>query len=183
MPRFTPWVALATLALALPLAAPAGAREGPDAPQNALEFSPLSPVIDIYALQYARALGGRDELLLGASYANIEYDHGRSHAPGLIVGYRRYVWRRAHLEYQLWPSYNRYHEYVERRYYDGFELWNEFRPGWTFDFRAGRVPAFVNLQCLIGFALVGGNKPQSFKDQVEDEPVFVSPMFFLGWRW
>jgi hypothetical protein len=46
----------------------------------------------------------------------------------------------------------------------------------------GRTPIFLNVQYLIGFGLYGGNKPQSFKDQAEDEGVFMAPMFFLGWR-
>lgn len=43
--------------------------------------------------------GERDELLVGFAYANIKYDHGRSHAPTGIVGYRRYLWKRTHIEY------------------------------------------------------------------------------------
>jgi hypothetical protein len=38
-------------------------------------------------------------------------------------------WKKTHVEYQLWSSYNWYYENDERRYYKGAELWNEFRPG------------------------------------------------------
>jgi hypothetical protein len=83
---------------------------------------------------------------------------------------------------ELWPSYNWFYETNERRYYNGAELWNEFRPGYTFDFRVGDTPAFVNVQYLIGFGLYGGNKPQNFKDKASEEPVFTAPMVFVGWR-
>jgi hypothetical protein len=54
--------------------------------------------------------------------------------------------------------------------------------GYTFDFQCGRTPAFLNVQYLVGHALYGGNKPQSFKDQAKREGVFSAPMIFLGWR-
>jgi hypothetical protein len=151
---------------------------------GAIEFSPASPFIHIYAAQYARRLGARNELLLGFAYANIEYDQGRSHAPTAIVGYRRYLWKKTHIEYQLWSSYNWYYENVEQRYYNGAELWNEFRPGYTFDFRVAGRPVFINAQYLIGFGLYGDeSKPQSWKDQRDAEgELFMMPMVFMGWR-
>jgi hypothetical protein len=170
------WLAPAGLAAQEP---PAADRP---APRHAVEFSPASPLIRIYAVQFARRVTERDEILMGGAYTNIKYDFGRSHAPTAIIGYRRYVWRHVHLEYQLWPSYNWFYETNERRYYNGAELWNEFRPGYTFDFRMGETPAFVNVQYLIGFGLYGGNKPQSFKDKASEEPVFTAPMVFVGWR-
>jgi hypothetical protein len=170
------WLAPAGLAAQEPQAAARPAR------RHAVEFSPASPLIRIYAVQFARRVTERDEILVGGAYTNIKYDFGRSHAPTAIIGYRRYVWRHVHLEYQLWPSYNWFYETNERRYYNGPELWNEFRPGYTFDFRMGETPAFVNVQYLIGFGLYGGNKPQSFKDKASDEPVFTAPMVFVGWR-
>jgi hypothetical protein len=151
--------------------------------RHAVEFSPVSPFIRIYAAQYAHRLGEKNELILGFAYNNVKYDHGQSHAPSGIVGYRRYLWKKAHIEYQLWPSYNWYYETDEQKYYKGAELWNEFRPGYTFDFRVGATPMFVNVQYLIGFALYGEeSKPQSFKDQAEEEGIFTAPMIFMGWR-
>lgn len=65
---------------------------------RAVEFSPVSPFIRIYAAQYARRLTDRDELILGGAFANIKYDDGQSNAPSLILGYRRYVWKKAHVQ-------------------------------------------------------------------------------------
>jgi hypothetical protein len=158
-------------------------RSSPREP-SAIEFSPISPFLRIYAAQYARRLTERDELLLGAAYVNIKYDHGQSHAPTGIVGYRRYFWKKAHFEYQLWPSYNWYYETDEQKYYNGAELWNEFRPGYTFELRWGNTPVFFNVQYLIGFGLYGDeSKPQSWKAQRDEEgELFMAPMFFMGWR-
>jgi hypothetical protein len=170
-------------AIAQEQAAERGAAR-PSIDRTAVEFSPVSPFIRIYAVQFARRFGDRNELLLGGAYTNIKYDHGQSHAPGGIVGYRRYLWKKAHIEYQLWPSYNWYYEEQEQRYYEGAELWNEFRPGYTFDFRVGSTAMFMNVQYLIGFGLYGeASKPPSWKDQVDEEgKVFAAPMVFLGWR-
>lgn len=108
------WLAMAGLAAAQERAATGGDGNTPHA--RAIEFSPVSPFIRIYAVQYARRISDRDEVLVGGAYTNIKYDFGRSHAPTGIIG------------------------------------------------------------------LYGDSKPQSFKDKAEQEAVFMSPMFFLGWR-
>ena len=90
---------------------------------SAIEFSPVSPFIRIYAAQYARRLTDKNELIIGGGYTNIKYDDGQSHAPTFIIGCRRYDWKKAHAEYQLWPSYNWYWEADEEKYYEGAELW------------------------------------------------------------
>ena len=105
--------------------------------QSAIEFSPVSPFIRIYAAQYARQMTDSDELIIGGGYTNIRYDDGQSHAPTFLIGWRRYIWKKAHAEYQLWPSYNWYWEENEQKYYEGAELWNEFRFGYAFDSTSG----------------------------------------------
>jgi hypothetical protein len=178
------WIAATALVTVASVAYAQDASSGQRVERSAVEFSPVSPFIRIYAAQYARRLTDRDELILGGAYANIKYDDGQSHAPTAIIGYRRYVWRKAHVEYQLWPSYNWYWEENEEKYYPGAELWNEFRFGYTFDFHIRRTPWFVNVQYLVGWGLYGDeSKPQSWKDQVAREgEVFQAPMFFMGWR-
>lgn len=150
--------------------------------RHTLETSPLSPVLKIYGLQYGCLLTQRDELLFGFVYANIKYDAGQSHAPTLIIGYRRYLWKKLHLEYQVWPAFNDYFEINEKRYYSGFEVWNEFRLGYKFELSLGSIPISLTPQVLCGFGLHEGNKPSSFKQQVNKEPVFVYPNIFVGVR-
>lgn len=67
----------------------------------------------------------------------------------------------------------------------GFDLWNEFRLGYVWDFQVGSIPAFINVQWPFGFALYsdGSAKPESFKQHVKENPFFdFPPMFFLGVR-
>ncbi len=148
--------------------------------KQTVEISPLSPFLKIYAIQYNYLVTEKSELMLGFAYANIEYDEGRSHAPTLILGYRRFVWKGYHLEYQLWPAYNNYYETTEQKYYAGFELWNEFRTGYQFGVKIGGIPLTITPQLLCGFGIIPGKKPDSFMETVKEEPVFIYPNVFMG---
>lgn len=168
--------------------------------QHAIELSPISPMFDIYAVQYAYTVDDVNEAMIGISYAampqkpaekrqpgwmdiiispaTITKDVGRNHSWTLYLGYKRYVYDRFHLEYQLWPGYNSFYSTTEQKYYNGFDLWNEFRFGYTCDF--GDSPLYLNLQYLVGFGLVKGNKPADFGEG--GNPVFRAPVFFIGYR-
>jgi hypothetical protein len=150
--------------------------------RHAIDICPISPLFNIYAVQYSYSLTVKDKLMFGLAYMNIRYKSGYSNAPGLIMGYKRYLWKDFHAEYQLWPAYNAYYETNEKRYYRGFELWNEFRIGYTINFKMLSKPWYVNLQVLAGFGLLPGNKPQSLLNQAKQEPLFVAPIFFVGRR-
>lgn len=157
-----------------------GSEQQKEELKHTIEISPLSPFLKIYALQYNYLVTDKSELMFGFAYANIEYDEGRSHAPTLILGYRRFIWKAYHLEYQLWPAYNNYYETIEQKYYAGFELWNEFRTGYQFGFKIGGVHLTLTPQLLCGFGILPGNKPDSFLETVKKEPVFIYPNVFLG---
>jgi hypothetical protein len=170
--------------------------------RHALEVSPVSPLFHIYAVQYGHALDDRNELLAGFSYADIParrgtgsggwlmdlvitpntrtQDVGVNHSWTLFVGYRRHLWRGLHAEYQLWPAYNAFWSDRERRTYAGFDLWNEFRLGYTIDLDAVGWPCYLNLQYLVGFGLYEGNKPAGFGS--DGEQVFRAPVLFVGSR-
>jgi hypothetical protein len=150
--------------------------------KNSIEFSPLSPLFKIYAVQYAREFRPKHEYMLGVAFANIDYGDGRSHAPGLIVGYRYFFVKGLHLEYQLWPAWNAYYEKEEQKYYKGFELWNEFRVGYVFEFKIASHNFSVIPQVLAGFGLLPGNKPDSFLKHIETEGLFVAPVLFFGYK-
>ncbi|KAB2921850.1 MAG: hypothetical protein F9K22_13065 [Bacteroidetes bacterium] len=168
--------------------------------KHSIELSPISPMFHIYAVQYSYHLDELQSAMVGVSYADmaqrpaserqprwmdvvitpntVTRDIGQNHSWTLFFGYKRYVYGRLHLEYQLWPGYNSFYSTTEKRYYNGFDLWNEFRVGYTFDI--GDSPWYVNLQYLVGFGLIEGNKPADFGEG--SDPVFRAPVFFVGYR-
>lgn len=155
--------------------------------KHAVDFCPLSPVIGIYAVHYGFHFTPRDELIVAPSYMRIHHkDIGHTNAPGFIVGYRRYLWKKLHVDYQLMPMWDRYYEENEQKQYPvGFDLWNEFRLGYQFDFAVGNMPLFLNVQWPLGFILYSDDsaKPESFKDYAREHPLFYfPPFFFLGLR-
>lgn len=115
---------------------------------RSIDFCPLSPVMGIYAIHYTQKIDNKNAFILAPSYMNIKYKNiGHTNAPGIIVGYRRYLWRNLHLDYQLMPMFDRYYEMNEDKTYPwGFDLWNEFRLGYEFDFNIKKTPFFINLQ-------------------------------------
>lgn len=151
--------------------------------KHSIDFSPLSPIFDIYALQYNYHLSQKDELIFGAAYLNIKYDFGNMNSPSLIAGYRRYLWKNLHLEYQLWPGYDNFYEKNEDTYHGTYYLWNEFRLGYRVDFQIANRPLYLNLQWPFGFDLYTSNISGSMREHRKKEPLFYfPPMFFLGFQ-
>ncbi len=150
--------------------------------KNSLDFCPEYPFVDVYAVQYSRELTIKDELMLGIAYLNQKYDCGHSNAGGVIVGYRRYVWQNFHVEYQIWPIYDNFYEKNEGKYYKSFDVWNEFRIGYRFDFMIFESPFYFNVQWPFGFGLYGSNKPESFKKENSGLKRFFyfPPLVFIG---
>jgi len=150
--------------------------------KNSLDFCPEYPFVDVYAVQYSRELTIKDELMLGIAYLNQKYDCGRSNAVGLIIGYRRYLWKNLHVEYQMWPIYDNFYEKNEEKYYKSYDVWNEFRIGYRFDFTIFGSPFYFNLQWPFGFGLYGSNKPESFKQENSGlkRLFYFPPLVFIG---
>lgn len=169
-------------ALTLVLVTPRAARGADDEvePRHSIEVSPISPFIRIYAVHYGYMLTPRDELVVGPAYMNIRYDFGHTNAAALILGYRRYLWKNLHLEYQLWPIYDWFWEAGEEKVYPSFDLWNEARLGYRFDFHLGEVQLYVTPQWAFGFGLYAQNKPASFEAARRENPIFTAPLLFLG---
>lgn len=155
----------------------------PEELDESVDFSPLSPFLNIYGVHYIRSLTEKDELIFGLSYMKIPYDCGHTNSPALIFGYRRYIWKNLHLEYELWPCYDEFYEKYEDKYYKSFDIWNEFRIGYRLDFQVAEKPFYLNLQWPFGFGLYASNKPDSFLAEEKEEPFFYfPPMFFVGMR-
>ncbi len=152
-----------------------------------VDFCPMSPLFKIYAVHLCYKLDKNDELIVAPYYANIHHKGiGNTNAPGFIVGYRRYLWKSLHVDYQLMPQWDRYYSSIEDKTYPlGFDLWNEFRLGYVFDFKIVQTPCFINCQWPFGFALYSDpkGKPESFKKMANENQFFYfPPMFFVGVR-
>lgn len=154
--------------------------------KHSLDFCPLSPFIGIYALHYGHRFTANDELIVSPSYMRIQYPSiGHTNAPGFIIGYRRYLWKNLHIDYQLMPMWDRFYDKNEDKTYPiSFDLWNEFRLGYAFDFSISNIPLFINVQVPLGFALYSNpkGKSEAFKKHVKENPLFYIPLFFIGTR-
>lgn len=169
------------------------AQKNPNSDKNeykhSIETSPLSPLLQaidkgIWGLKYDYALTPNDEVKFGFTYMNISFDIGTTNSAGILVGYRRYLWKRLYAEYELWPGYDKFYENNEDKYYKGFDLWNEFRVGYQFNFEIREFPLFVNVAWPFGFGLYSTNKPDSFYDRMNqsfsDKYFFHFPLVFVG---
>ena len=156
--------------------------------RHAVEFFPITPFVGIYTAQYLNEFSPKNHLILGIAFVNVKTRNregeevGQFYSPTIPIGYRRFIWKNLHAEYQLWPAYGIFYEKKEGRYYKGFDLYNEFRAGYLFNFKLGRVPLFLNLQYVYGFGLIPGNKPQTFVEAARDQPHFHAPSLSVGIR-
>jgi hypothetical protein len=137
--------------------------------KNSIEISPMSPMMNIYALQYGYSFDHHNDLILGLAYMAIPFDKvGRTHASSLIIGYRRNFGYGIHAEYSVYPMYDNFYEENKKEYFNGVDIWNEFRLGYQYDFNISDVPVYVKAQLPFGFAIYSENKPKSFKDKVNE---------------
>lgn len=157
--------------------------------KHSIETSPMSPFmqmanIGIWGLKYDYAFTERDELKVGLAYMNLHFEEGITHSPAILVGYRRFLWKKLYVEYEIWPGYDDFYEKNEKKYYSGFDLWNEFRLGYQFNFKVKELPMFVNVAWPFGFGLYSTNKPDSFYERMEggfsDKYFFQLPLVFVG---
>lgn len=150
--------------------------------KHTIQLNALEVVANIYSVVYLYQFSPKNHLIVGAAYQNqVNDDFGITHAPSLIIGYRRYFWKGLNAEYALWPAYNMLYEKNEGKYYKGLELWGEFRAGYDINFKIGNTKLFVMPQFILGKGLVKGNKPQSFIDYYKNkEKVFVAGNIAMG---
>ncbi len=151
--------------------------------RHSIDTFPFAPLIDIWGIHYLYQFSEKDEFITGLSYMSLKKESGQTHSPALIIGYRRYLWKNLHIEYEIWPCWDDYWEKNEQKYYSGFDVWNEFRLGYRFDVEIGNTPFYANIQWPFGFALYTGNKPDSFMKEIEGHKYFYHiPMLFIGFR-
>jgi hypothetical protein len=159
--------------------------------KHAIETNPLSPLLQmvdkgIWGIKYKYALTPKDNLKCGLAYMNIYFDEGNTNSPGLILGYRRFVWKYLYMEYELWPCYDAFYEKHKDKHYRGFDLWNEFRIGYQFNFQINEFPLFLNVAWPFGFGLYSTNKPDSFYERMDksfsDKYFYQFPLIFAGFK-
>jgi hypothetical protein len=150
-----------------------------------LETSAIDPFFSIYFLRCHIEASPKDAFLFGAYYLYSEKTFSGQAYPGTysgfapIVGYRRFLWNRLYLEYQLFPMYADYRDSEGRAEAEGFELWNELHLGYRLDFRLGGIPLFLNLQGLVGICLLKTDEPPEFRAVEESNPAFYFPNFYV----
>jgi hypothetical protein len=159
--------------------------------RHSIETSPMSPLLQaadkgIWGLKYEYAFTSKDEVKSGITYMNIYFEEGNTNSAGILIGYRRFLWKRLYAEYELWPGYDEFYEKNENKCYKGIDLWNEFRVGYQFNFEINHFPLFVNVAWPFGFGLYSTNKPDSFYDRMNqsfgDKYFFHFPLVFLGFK-
>lgn len=151
--------------------------------KNRFEVSPFFAYFKIYSFQCSFALDDKNHLVLGMGYQNEKYDFGWTHAPSLIIGYKRTIWKDLSAEYVLWPAYNSFSENNENKTYEGFELWHEIRVSYEYSFSFAGIEMIALPQLVVGKGLVSGNKPQSFTDYYKkEESIFIRPNISFGFK-
>jgi len=152
--------------------------------RNSLE---IGPDYDIYFIQFCRKFSSHDEIVLGVSYLNSSIGNllgypGDEQLYALEFGYRRYLWRNLHIEFQILPQYVTCNDTIVQKSYNGFGLASEIRLGYLFNFNIFDVPFYINFQWFCGYYLCNP-KPQSFKE-VDGGSCYISPvpMFLVGIR-
>lgn len=179
---FLQFLATASLFLTLSPVAKAQQAASIDSSKHAIQLNALEFMGHIYSAVYTYQFSPKNHLMLGLAYQNQRNNaFGITHAPSVIIGYRRYIWKGLNAEYALWPAYNMLYEKYEKKYYNSFELWGEFRAGYDFTFNIGTSKFFVMPQFIMGKGIIDGYKPQSFKDYYKNkEHVFIAGNLALG---
>ncbi len=161
-----------------------------DGLKNSVAIKPIDLFVSIYAIQYERQVGKKNEMILGLYYigsSTNEYP-GTFKLYSPMIGYRRYLWKGLHVEYILLPGYAKYNDTIVKKIYNSFEVWNEFHVGYRFEFKILKMPFFITPQVLTGFSLYKSNQPQSFK-LIDDKPenyytnvLYIFPNINIGVR-
>lgn len=142
--------------------------------RHTIQLNALELLGHLYSVVYSYQFSPQNHLMLGLAYQNFRYDFGTVHAPTVIVGYKRYLWKGLHAEAQLWPAYNSFYEKNENKYYKGFEVWSEARLAYDFTFKIKGLSMFIAPQLITGTAIVEGNKPKSFLDYYKTQRFAVN---------
>lgn len=136
------------------------------------------PIAAIYLVHINYALDDRHELFFGPCFQNFKHESFTVNAYTLLLGYRYFLWKRLHVEAEIYPAYNNIYSNVTQTYFPGFEMWGEFKVGYQFNFFKDKL--YVQLAPGIGFGFFRANKPPNFDEEIV-YPIFT-PQIMLGLR-
>jgi hypothetical protein len=159
--------------------------------KHSISTDPILPLFNCFAMIYEYKKTEKSSFIIGFWYGKASETYPKMlEYPGYAVNispifaYRYYFWRNLHAEYQLYPGYTKYYEKNEDKFYKSFNLFNEFRVGYKFNFRINKLPLFVNLQFPVGFTIFDTNEPETFREIRKQDPIFYIfyPNVYLGVR-
>lgn len=159
--------------------------------KHSISSDPLLPLFNAFAIIYEYQRTDKSSFIFGFWYGKatetypkmLEYP-GYSVNISPVFGYRYYFWKKFHAEYQLYTGFTKYYEKSEDRFYKSFNLFNEFRIGYKFNFHIHRMPLILNLQFPVGFTIYDTNEPETFRQIRKQDPIFYIfyPNLYLGIR-
>ena len=159
--------------------------------KHSIYTDPTLMLLKSYVMIYEYRFNSRNSLTFGFWYnkgtetypKKIQYP-GYSLNYYTILGYRRYLWKGLHVEYQLYPGYSKFYEENKNRYFNSFAIFNEFRFGYKFELKVFKTPILANFQWPIGWIIYESNEPETFKKIRKQDPVFYIfyPNIYLGYR-
>ncbi|TVQ02383.1 MAG: hypothetical protein EA359_12020 [Balneolaceae bacterium] len=169
------FITFTVLGLLMAVHVSAQAQDTGNKPEWSAATSLTYPIARIYQVHISYNPGGNHEYFFGPAYQNFTSGSITSHAFTFILGYRYYVWKKLHLEAELWPAYNPMYSAVTELRYRGMEIWGEVKIGY-------KVTLYRNLFIQpapgIGFGVLRTNKPPGFSDDI-NSPIFV-PQVIIG---
>lgn len=153
----------------------------------AIETSLTFPINNIYYLCVAHTFQYKNEILSGLMYQNWiapnKTPFGHAHAYTLITGYRRFFWKGLNAEITLYPAYNNFKSYLDNKWYNGFEIWCEYRIGYKFKWTIKSSTFYLNVQPGIGHAWYLQNIwPSLNKNTYRTKSVQFIPQIAIGYK-
>lgn len=151
----------------------------------AIEPSLTFPIKKIYMLNMAYNIRNKSELLIGFAFQNWKNLNkeplGQAHAYTITAGYRYHIWKELNAEVMLFPAYNNFLSYVDNKWYNGYELWIEYRIGYKIKWNINSYGFYLNIQPGIGHGLYLQHLwPDLNKNTMFKESIMFVPQIALG---
>jgi hypothetical protein len=147
-----------------------------------LEVSPTFLLAPIYMGQATWSAWDHGDVVFGYAFQHMTSNSrgaGQTHGHSILLGYRQFIWKGLNVEFQAWPTYDRFQSFVDGRTYPGLELWCEAYLGYRFDFQFKGATWYVLPQPGIGWGMYRSNKWPRFSEAKQVELV---PQLILGVR-